>query len=147
MQLANAAESATTMPSSQSQNQPSSAAYNSTRNPNFEMAAGACRTAPATPQLVQVSSSKHQQQYVAHSQIYHRHPQSMPPKSAVPANYAYNYADPALAQVFYSQPLAPFMPSHYQTMTAASVMRTEVSAKLPSDSMKKPQQVTTSQPL
>ncbi|XP_028181072.1 uncharacterized protein LOC114367972 [Glycine soja] len=147
VQLANAAESATTMPSSQSQNQPSSAAYNSTRNPNFEMAAGACRTAPATRQLVQVSSSKHQQQYVAHSQIYHHHPQSMPPKSAVPANYAYNYADPALAQVFYSQPLAPFMPSHYQTMTAASVMRTEVSAKLPSDSMKKPQQVTTSQPL
>ncbi|TKY69317.1 dual specificity protein kinase splA [Spatholobus suberectus] len=110
VQPANVAESATTIPSSQSQNLPNYAAYNPMRNaplPKSEMTAGAYRTAPATPQLVQVPPSKHQQQYVAYSQIHHHHPQSVPPNSAVPANYAYDYADPAFGQVFYTQPLHP----------------------------------------
>lgn len=148
MQPAKVPELATSVPSSQSQNLPNSAAYSPRRNvffPNSEMTAGAYRTAPATPQLVQVPPTKHQQQYVAYSQIHHHHPQSVPPNSAVPANYGYNYADPAHAQVFYSQPLAPSMTSQYQTMTPAAVGLPDVSAQLPSDSMK--QQVRTSQPL
>ncbi|KAL2347646.1 hypothetical protein Fmac_001646 [Flemingia macrophylla] len=146
VQPGHVAESATTISYSQSQNLPNSASYNPMRNaplPNSEATAGAYRAAPATPQLVQVPHTKHQQQYVAYSQIHH--PQSMPPNSAVPANYAYDYADPAYGQVFYTQPMAPSMPSQYQTMTAAAVVLPEGSTQLPSDSMK--QQVRTSQPL
>ncbi|XP_061368199.1 uncharacterized protein LOC133311201 [Gastrolobium bilobum] len=146
MQQANIGESATTISSSQPQNQPNpapSAAYNPMRNaplPISEMAAGSYRTAAATPQFVQVPAGQHQQQYVAYSQIHHHPSQPVAPNSAVPANYAYDYADSAYAEIFYTQPLAPSMPSQYQTMTPA-----EVSAQLPSDNMK--QQIRTSQQL
>ncbi|XP_020207717.1 uncharacterized protein LOC109792694 [Cajanus cajan] len=146
VQPSNVAESATTVASSQSQNLPNSAAYNPMRNvplPSSEVTAGAYRRTPATPQLVQVPHTKHHQQYVAYSQIHH--PQSVPPNSAVPATYAYDYADPAYAQVFYTQPMAPSMPSQYQTMTAAAAVLPEGSTQLPSDGLK--QQVRTSQPL
>ncbi|KAE9595438.1 putative PB1 domain-containing protein [Lupinus albus] len=121
-QQANLGESATTIASSQPQIPsnlasvvPPSAAYIPTRNaplPNSEMAtASAYRTAAAgTPQLVQVPSNQHQQQYVAYSQIHHLS-QSTVPNSAAPPNYAYNYADPANAQIFYAQNLAPTKPS------------------------------------
>ncbi|KAK7407505.1 hypothetical protein VNO78_09458 [Psophocarpus tetragonolobus] len=138
VQPANGAESVTTFPSNQSQNQSTSAAYNPMTNPKSEIIPGAYRAAPATPQLVRVPHSQHQQQYVAYSQIHQHHPQAAPPNSAVPANYAYNYADPAHAQIFYTQPLAPSMPSQYQTLP-------EVSAQVSPDSMK--QQVRTSQPM
>ncbi|XP_061356535.1 uncharacterized protein LOC133300965 [Gastrolobium bilobum] len=153
MQQANMGESATNIPSSRPQNPPNpaslvppSAAYNPIRNaphPKTEMTAAAYRTATAgNPQLVQVPSSQHQQQYVTYSQIHHPS-QSMAPNSAAPANYAYDYADPSHAQIYYSQPLAPTMPSQYQTMTAAAVVLPEVSAQHPSDGMK--QQIRTSQ--
>ena len=154
VQHPNIGESATSIPSSQPQNPPipatlvpQSAAYNPVRNtplPKSEMTAGTYRTATAgTPQIVQVPASQHQQQYVAYSQIHHPS-QSMAPNSAAPANYAYEYVDPAHAQVFY-QHLAPTIPSQYQTRTASAITVPDVSAQLPSDSMK--QQVRTSQPL
>ncbi|KDP35020.1 hypothetical protein JCGZ_09308 [Jatropha curcas] len=104
------------------QTPPNPAAYNPMRNAPMakpEMAtAGMYRTTnTGTPQLVQVPSSQHQQQYVGYSQVHHPS-QSVAPSSAGPANYTYEFADPAHAQIYYTQPLAPTMPSHYQTMTA-----------------------------
>lgn len=125
---------------------PQSAGYNPMRNtpmPKTEMNAYRAATA-GTPQLVQVPTSQHQQQYVTYSQIHHPS-QSMAPNSAPQANYGFDYADPAHAQIYYSQPLAPTMPSQYQTMTAAAVMMQEGSAQHPSDNLK--QQIRTSQPL
>ncbi|KAF7808837.1 RNA polymerase II degradation factor 1-like [Senna tora] len=124
-----------------------SAAYNPMRSaavPKSEMTAGGYRTAVAgTPQLVQVPAGQPQQQFVAYSQ-YHHPSQSVAPTSAAPASYAYEYADPAHAQIYYSQPLPPTMPSQYQTM-AGGAAAAEPSAQPPSDSMK--QQIRTSQPL
>lgn len=156
VQQANMGESAAAaIPSSRPQNPPNpatlvqpTAAYNPIRNaplPKTEMTATAYRTAATgNPQFVQVPPSQHQQQYVTYSQIHHPS-QSMAPNSAAPANYAYEYADPAHAQIYYSQPMAPTMPSQYQTMTAAGMVMPEASAQHPSDSMK--QQIRTSQPL
>ncbi|KAF2310944.1 hypothetical protein GH714_018680 [Hevea brasiliensis] len=101
--------------------------------------------ATGTPQLVQVPPSQHQQQYVGYSQVHHPS-QSLAPTSASPANYAYEFADPAHAQIYYTQPLAPTMAAHYQTMTtAAAVVLPETSAQLPTDNTK--QQIRTSQPI
>ncbi|KAI4357740.1 hypothetical protein L6164_001671 [Bauhinia variegata] len=168
VQPQNISETTTTIPSSRPQAQPNpamvapSAAYNPMRNapiPKSEMTAAAYRTATAgNPQLVQVPPSQHQhqhqhqqqhqhqhqQQYVAYSQIHHPS-HSVAANSAPPASYAYDYVDPAHAQIYYTQPLAPTMPSQYQTMTAAATGLPEVSAQLTSDSMK--QQIRTSQPL
>lgn len=156
-QQPNIGEPTTTIPSSRPQAQPnptmapSSAAYNPMRNvpmPKSEMAAGAYRAANVgNPQLVQVPSSQHQhqhQQFVAYSQIQHPS-QTVAPNSAAPASYAYDYADPAHAQIYYSQPLAPTMPSQYQTMAAPAVVLPEVSSQHPSEGMK--QQIRTSQPI
>ncbi|RDY10564.1 hypothetical protein CR513_04893, partial [Mucuna pruriens] len=153
VQQANMGESAGNIASSRPQTPPNpatlvpqSAGYNHIRNapmPKTEMSAYRAATA-GTPQLVQVPTSQHQQQYVTYSQIHHPS-QSMAPNSAAPANYAFDYADPAHAQIYYSQPLAPTMPSQYQTMTAAAVMMQDGSAQHPSDSVK--QQIRTSQPL
>ncbi|KAK7280422.1 hypothetical protein RJT34_25486 [Clitoria ternatea] len=155
VQQANMGESAATIPSSRPQTPPNPAtlvpppaAYNPIRNaplPKTEMTAAAYRAAAAgTPQLVQVPTSQHQQHYVTYSQIHHPS-QSMAPNSATPPNYAFDYADPAHAQIYYSQPLAPTMPSQYQTMTGAAVMMPEVSSQHPSEGVK--QQIRTSQPL
>ncbi|EEF36076.1 ATP binding protein, putative [Ricinus communis] len=119
------------------------ATYNQMRNAPMakpEMApAGMYRTTTTgTPQLVQVPSNQHQQQYLGYSQVHHPS-QSVAPTSAGPANYAYEFADPSHAQIYYTQPLAPTMPSHYQTMLP------ENSAQLPTDSIK--QQIRTSQPI
>ncbi|XP_027364167.1 uncharacterized protein LOC113871321 [Abrus precatorius] len=152
---ANMGESNAAIPSSRPQTPPNpatlvpqSAAYNAIRNaplPKTEMPAAGYRGATAgTPQLVQVPTSQHQQQYVTYSQIHHPS-QSIAPNSAAPPNYAFDYADPAHAQIYYSQPLAPTMPSQYQTMTAAAVVMPEVSAQHPSEGVK--QQMRTSQPL
>ncbi|KAI4357737.1 hypothetical protein L6164_001668 [Bauhinia variegata] len=154
VQPQNISETTTTIPTSRAQAPPNpamvapSATYNPMRNapiPKSERTAAAYRTATAgTPQLVQVPPSQHQQQFVAYSQIHHS-PHSVAPNSASPASYAYDYVDPAHAQIYYTQPLAPTMPSQYQTMTAAATVLPEVSAQLTSDSMK--QQIRTSQPL
>ncbi|XP_057447811.1 uncharacterized protein LOC130739514 [Lotus japonicus] len=92
-QHANVGESATNISPSAA---PSSAAYNPLRN------------APL-PQFVQIPTGQHQQpqqQYVAYSQIHHPS-QFMTPNSAPPSNYVYDFADPAYAQMLYTQPLAP----------------------------------------
>jgi hypothetical protein len=129
---------------------PPSAAYNQMRNAPVakpEMAAaGMYRTTTAgTPQLVQVPSSQHQQQYVGYSQVQHPS-QSVAPNSTGPANYGYEFADPSHAQIYYTQPLGHTMQSHYQTMNAtAAVVMPENSAQHPTDSMK--QQIRTSQPI
>ncbi|WVY99181.1 hypothetical protein V8G54_031332 [Vigna mungo] len=153
VQQANMGDSAGNLASSRPQTPPNpatlvpqSAAYNPMRNtpmPKTEMNAYRAATA-GTPQLVQVPTSQHQQQYVTYSQIHHPS-QSMAPNSAPQANYGFDYADPAHAQIYYSQPLAPTMPSQYQTMTAAAVMMQEGSAQHSSDNLK--QQIRTSQPL
>ena len=154
VQQSNISETATGIPSSRTQTPPgptmvpSPAAYNPIRNATKpEMAAGVYRTATTgAPQLVQVPSGQHQQQYVGYSQMPHPS-QSMAPNSAAPANYAYDFADPAHApQIYYTQPLAPTMTSQYQTMTtAAAVGLPEASAQLPPDNMK--QQIRSSQPI
>ncbi|XP_065881291.1 RAF-like serine/threonine-protein kinase PRAF [Euphorbia lathyris] len=128
---------------------PPQATYNPMRNAPMakpEMAnSGMYRTANAgTPQLVQVSSNQHQQQYVGYSQVHHPS-QSGSPVSGVPANYGYEFADPAHAQIYYTQPIAPTIPSHYQTMTAGGAVVLPESSQLPNDSIK--QQNRTSQPI
>lgn len=104
------------------------------------MAAGVYRTATTTsPSLVQVPSGQHQPHYVGFSQIHHPS-QSIAPTSTTTANYAYEFADPTQAHMYYTQPLAPQMAAQYQTMTSALP---EAAALLPTDSIK--QQVRTSQ--
>ncbi|XP_054810094.1 uncharacterized protein LOC129311703 [Prosopis cineraria] len=153
-QQPNVNESASKIPSSHAQTTsnpamvPPSSAYNPIRNvpvPKSEMTGGAYRTAiSATPQVVQVASGQPQQQFVAYSQ-YHHPSQAVASNSGAPAGYAYEYADPARTQIYFSQPLAPTMPSQYQTMTgAAAQVLPEVSAQPSSESMK--QQIRTSQP-
>ncbi|KAG6573935.1 hypothetical protein SDJN03_27822, partial [Cucurbita argyrosperma subsp. sororia] len=125
------------------------AAFNPMRNAPIaktEVVANAYKqtTTPAQS-LVQVPTSQHQQQYVGYNQGYShiQHPsQSVTPTSA-PANYAYEFPEPAHSQIYYTQPLAP--PSQYQAMPAPAVMLPENSAQLPTDNMK--QQMRTSQPL
>ncbi|XP_050223290.1 RNA polymerase II degradation factor 1 [Mercurialis annua] len=129
---------------------PPSAAYTQMRNApvaKSEMAAAGMyrTTTTGAPQLVQVPSSQHQQQYVGYSQVQHPS-QSVAPNTAVPANYGYEFADPSHAQIYYTQPLGHAMHSHYQTMnTTAAVGMSENSAQLPNDSIK--QQIRTSQPI
>ncbi|KAF3431934.1 hypothetical protein FNV43_RR26670 [Rhamnella rubrinervis] len=158
MQQSNISEAPSTIPSSRPQTHPNpavvptSAAYspNPIRNAPIakpEIAAGMYRTATsAAPPLVQVPSAQHQQQYVGYSQVHHPS-QSVAPTSAATANYTYEYTDPSHAQIYYTQPLAPTMPSQYQTMTGtAAGMMPEVSAQqLHADNVK--QQMRTSQPL
>ncbi|GMI87848.1 hypothetical protein HRI_002454100 [Hibiscus trionum] len=111
-----------------------------------EMAAAARAygtSATGTPQLVQVSNS--QQQYVHYSQI-HQPSQSVAPTSAATATYAYELTDPAHAQMFYTQHLAPTMPSHFQTMTGATpVVLPDSSAQRSTDNVNP--QIRTSQPM
>lgn len=130
---------------------PPPVAYNPMRNApiaKHEMAAAAGvyrTTATGTPQLVQMPNSQHQQQYVGYSQIHHPS-QSVAPNSAATGTYAYEFSDPGHAQMYYTQPLAPTMPSQYQTMTgAAPVGFPDPSVPLPTDNNK--QQMRTSQPM
>ncbi|XP_057810689.1 uncharacterized protein LOC131025100 [Salvia miltiorrhiza] len=102
-------------PSSHPQTAPvaSQAAYNHARNvPSSkpEMVSGLYRTAAtAAPQTVQVPAS--QAQYVGYPPIHH---------SSNP-NYAYEFADPAHAQMYYT-PLPPQLAAQYQTMKSAPAM-------------------------
>nr|XP_016489478.1 PREDICTED: putative mediator of RNA polymerase II transcription subunit 8 [Nicotiana tabacum] len=143
MQQTNYSESASTMPSNQPQT-PSApnmatpaAAYNHARNPAAskpEMNAGAYRTAAtAAPQLVQITSGQHQQQYVGYSQIHHPS-QSIAPTSAATANYAYEYSDPTNAQIYYTQSHAPQFAAQYQTIASSpAVGLPNTSSQLPSE--------------
>ncbi|MCD7454803.1 hypothetical protein HAX54_026097 [Datura stramonium] len=152
LQQTNYTEPAQTVPPTRSQTPPTmvnpAAGYNPARNPpasNPEMVAGTYRTsAAAAPQLVQITPGQHQPpQYVNYSQIHHPS-QSIPPPSATTANYAYDFADPTHAKMYYSQPLAPQLAAQYQTMTSApAVSFTETSAQLPVENSK--QQIRTSQ--
>lgn len=123
---------------------PAAAAYTTSRNapaPKSEIAAGMYRTATtANPSMVQVPSSQHQQQYVGFSQMPHPS-QSVAPTMGATASYAYEFADPAQAHMYFNQPLPPQMAAQYQTM---STSLPEAAAHLPTDSIK--QQVRTSQP-
>ncbi|KAK8643516.1 hypothetical protein V6N13_012809 [Hibiscus sabdariffa] len=127
---------------------PTHVAYNPMRNapiakPEMTAATGLYRTSnTSTQQLVQVQNSRHQQQYVGYSQIHHPS-QSVAPTSAATAQYAYEFTDPAHAQMYYAQPLTPNMPSQYQTMTG--VVLPDASAQLPNDNIKS--QIRTSQPM
>ncbi|CAB4295683.1 unnamed protein product [Prunus armeniaca] len=143
VQQSNINEAATSIPSSRSQTPPNSAmvspsaSFNQIRNAQIakpDMAAGVYRTATAAaPSVVQVPP-QHQQQYVGYTTQIH---QSAVPSSGGAANYAYEYAEPSHAQIYYTQPLAPTIPSQYQTMTAAAAMvLPEGSAQLPTDNIK-----------
>lgn len=128
VQQTNYSESAQTISSNQPQTPPApsmaapAAAYNHPRNPPAskpEMTAGAYRTAAAAaPQLVQMTSGQHQQQYVGYSQIHHPS-QPIAPASAATASYAYEFSDPTHAQIYYSQAHAPQFAAQYQTMTSS----------------------------
>ncbi|KAL3510708.1 hypothetical protein ACH5RR_030109 [Cinchona calisaya] len=137
-------------PSSQPQTPPAAmvppTAFNPATNgttPKPEMATGVYRTsAAAAPHLVQVPSSQ-TPQYAGYSQIHHPS-QSIAPSSASTANYAYEFADPAHAQVYYTQPLAHQLAAQYQTMTLTpQVKLPEASTQVPRESIK--QQVRTTQ--
>jgi hypothetical protein len=98
----------------------------------------AYRTAtPGAPQLVQVPSSQHQQQYIGYSQVHHPS-QSVAPASTGTANYGYEFADPTQAQIYYAQPMAPAMPQYHTMMPDSS-------GQLSNDNMK--QQIRSSQPM
>ncbi|KAF9677377.1 hypothetical protein SADUNF_Sadunf08G0101300 [Salix dunnii] len=138
-------ESATTIPSSRTQTPPNSnmvppTTFNPMRNvPIVKPELAAYRTAtPGTPQLVQIPSSQHQQQYIGYSQVHHPS-QSVAPASTGTANYGYEFADPSHAQIYYAQPMAPAMSPQFQTMMPES------SGQLSSDNMK--QQIRNSQPM
>lgn len=112
-------------------------APNATTAPKPEMTAGAYRTsASAAPHMGQVPSSQ-TPQYGGYSQIHHPS-QSIAPSSAATGNYAYEFADPTHAQIYYTQPLAPQLASaQYQTMTStAQVKLPEASAQLPTETIK-----------
>ncbi|XP_039072096.1 nuclear factor of activated T-cells 5-like [Hibiscus syriacus] len=147
-------EAPTGLPSSRPQTPPNPTmapthvAYNPMRNaplakPEMTASTGLYRTSnTSNQQLVQVQNSQHQQQYVGYSQIHHPS-QSVAPTSAASAQYAYEITDPAHAQMYYTQPLAPNMPSQYQTMTG--VVLPDASAQIPTDNIKS--QIRTSQPI
>ncbi|KAK6921698.1 PB1 domain [Dillenia turbinata] len=150
----NFTEASATVPSSRPQTppNPSMVPTPSTFNPNRNAAAakpdmgtGVYGAGTAGTQLVQVASNQHQQQYVGFSQI--RHPsQSIAPTSVPASNYAYEFADPAHAQIYYTQPLAPTLPPQYQTITPATATGVpEASVQLSADNIKP--QLRTSQPL
>lgn len=152
MQQTNFSEAMPGNPSSRPQTPPNPgmvntpATYSPARNApptKTEMAAGVYRTAAAAaPPLVQVAPNQHQQQYVGYSQIHHPS-QSMAPTSAATANYAYEYADPGHAQIYYTQPYAPSFPAQYQTMTSASaVVLPEASSQPLTDQMKQQNRTT-----
>ncbi|KAM3270406.1 hypothetical protein P3S67_029513 [Capsicum chacoense] len=129
VQQTNYCESSQTIPSNQPQTPPApsmaapAAAYNHARNPPAskpEMSAGTYRAAGvAAPQLVQITSGQHQQQYVGYSQIHHPS-QPIAPASAATASYAYEFSDPTHAQIYYSQAHAPpQFAAQFQTMTSS----------------------------
>lgn len=138
---------------------PSSGQYNIASNataPKSEVPASLYRTAnTAAASVVQVPSGQPRPQYVGFSQIHH--PQSSNPTQATTPSYAYEFADPTQAHVYYAQPMAPQMTAQYQTMTSAAPQmaaqyqtmtsaapeRAETTAQLPADNIK--QQVRTSQ--
>ncbi|KAF8407782.1 hypothetical protein HHK36_006918 [Tetracentron sinense] len=99
----------------------------------------------AAPPLVHVPSNQQQQQYVGYNQIHHPS-QSVAGAKTGTANYAYEFADPARAQIYYTQPLAATLPPQYQTMTSsAAVGLSDASKQIPVDNTK--QQIRPSQPL
>ncbi|KAK4423526.1 hypothetical protein Salat_1935400 [Sesamum alatum] len=134
-------ELAPTAPSSLPQTPPAAAtsphaAYSQTRNAPFsnpDTAGGMYRTTAA--QLVQVPSGHHQAQYVGFTQI-HYPSQSIPPSSAANSAYTYEFADPAHAQMYYTQ-LPPQLAAQYQTRssTPATVVL-DASTQLPVENMK-----------
>ncbi|KAF8021234.1 hypothetical protein BT93_G1615 [Corymbia citriodora subsp. variegata] len=146
-QQTNPNEAATTNPSNRPQATPNSAAIpqsaaytNPMRNPpgiKTDLASGVYRMASASASpLVQVPAGQHQQQYVGYSQVHHPS-QSVAPSSGAPANYGYEYANPATGQVYYAQHLAPPLPSQYQTMTGANAVGLpEASSQLSGDNIK-----------
>ncbi|GMJ13119.1 PIGMENT DEFECTIVE 331 [Hibiscus trionum] len=115
-------EAATAIPSSRPQTPP--LAYNHMRN--VPIAKSEMAAATDTPQLIQVpNNQQHQQQY------------TVVPTSAATATYYYEFVDPARAQIYYTQPLPPTIPSQYQTMTAASaVVLPDANAQRPIDNVK-----------
>uniref|UniRef100_A0A166EDR8 PB1 domain-containing protein n=1 Tax=Daucus carota subsp. sativus TaxID=79200 RepID=A0A166EDR8_DAUCS len=128
-------EASITTQSSGPQTPPATAAYNATRNapvPKTEVAAGVYRTETTSTPFVQVPASQHQQQYAGFPQLNHPS-QSNAPALATPANYAYQFADPAQAHMYYTQAMAPKLAAQYQNATSNAP---ESAASLPSDSNK-----------
>lgn len=130
----------------------SQGAYNPVRNAPTskpEMAANVYRMgAGGAPQIVQVPSSQHQQQqlYYTQQQQIHHQSQSVASASGANATYAYEFTNPPHHQIYYTQPLAPTLPSQYQTMNAANpIVLPDASGQIPTDNVK--QQMRTSQPL
>ncbi|KAI7998805.1 hypothetical protein LOK49_LG10G00781 [Camellia lanceoleosa] len=147
VQQQNYSENATTTPSSRPQTPP----YNTARNvtSNTEMATGMYRTATgAAPSLVQVPTSQNQPQYVGFSQMHHPPQSVVAPTSAATGNYAYEFADPAHAQMYYPQHMThQLAAAQYQTMTSGPAMVLhEPPAQLPTDNVKQQQQIRTAQP-
>ncbi|XAR52456.1 hypothetical protein NMG60_11020545 [Bertholletia excelsa] len=125
-----------------------SAAYNTPRSASATKPEMVYRTGAMSAQpLVPVSSSQSPTQYVAFSQIHHSS-QSVAPTTAPTANYAYEYTDPARAQIYYTQQplaMAPHMAGQYQNMAASpAVVLPESAAQVSAENMK--QQIRTSQP-
>ncbi|CAI9096127.1 OLC1v1032207C1 [Oldenlandia corymbosa var. corymbosa] len=156
MQQPSFSESTPIAPSSRPQTSPSAAlvpptAFTPATNATAaavkpELPAAMYRTSAAgQPHLVHVPSSQ-SPQYAGFSQIHHPS-QSIAPSSATTttASYAYEYADPTHAQIYYTQPMPPHMATQYQTMTSAPPLKSsDTSTQIPSENMK--QQVRTSQP-
>ncbi|KAK1374615.1 PB1 domain-containing protein [Heracleum sosnowskyi] len=114
------------------------AAYNATRNApvsKSEMTAGVYRTETTTsPSFVQVSANQHQPQYAGFPQLHHPS-QSNAPALATTTNYAYQFADPSQAHMYYTQAMAPQLAAQYQSATS-NLNSPESVAPIPSDSNK-----------
>ncbi|PSS13441.1 Transmembrane protein [Actinidia chinensis var. chinensis] len=151
-QQSNYSETVSTVSSTRSQTPPlssiipPSAAYDVSKNvPAPKPAMGGGNYMAARP-LVQVPSSQNQTQYVAFSQFQHPSQSIAVSSDATAANYAYEFADPVYAQMYYARPLAPQLAAQYQTMTSGCpVVTPEASAELLYTENVK-QQIRTSQP-
>ncbi|KZV19509.1 RNA polymerase II degradation factor 1 [Dorcoceras hygrometricum] len=135
-------------PSSRPQMPPSNAtapqaAYNPAGNAvsQLEIAAGMYRTtASSTP--VRVPINQNQAQYVGFAQVHHPQPAAT---SSSTLNSVYEFADPAHAQMYSTQPLTAQMAAQYQTLTPSPAMiLPEATAQLSEENLNP--QVRTSQP-
>ncbi|GMH26237.1 hypothetical protein Nepgr_028080 [Nepenthes gracilis] len=131
-----------------------SSAYSAARNmhgpPKIEMAAAGVSRAGAaiSPSLAEVTSGQHQpqpqQQFMGYSQIHHP-PQSIAPTTGATGSYAFEFADPAVTQMYFTRPLQPTFATQYQTVASAPAMvRPDAPAQLPTDNIK--QQIKSPQP-
>ncbi|KAK9676246.1 hypothetical protein RND81_11G064100 [Saponaria officinalis] len=153
-QQPNMGETPTSVPSNRTQNpsNPAIMTASSTYNPTrmnlmpqkSELGPAVYRTTTAA-NITQLQSQpqpqqqqqQQQQQFVGYSQNHHPS-QSIAPNTGGASNYAYEFADPARSQMYYTQPLSPALASQYQgvMLGGPTVMMSDGSSQLSNDNGK-----------